>query len=199
MKLLKNISIRNLNKLTLMVSFLLLIACSGERERETTATTIEAAPSIGIHEATFSSNVKAIKAHVAAKSDLNEKDEYGSLPLTIAATFGKTEAAKILIKGGADINARSGDGSTPLHTAAFFCRTEIVKALLAAGADTGLRNNYGVTALESISTPFDDVKMIYDQISKDLGPLGLKLDYDHLQNARPVIAEMLSNNQLEMI
>ena len=196
MKLVKTISIQNLIKITTLAGLFFLLDCTGGQRDDTAESGNSKAPSVTIHEAAFMGNLKAIEQHIAAKTDLNVKDEYGSSPLGIAATFGKTEVARALIKGGADVNVRSSDGSTPLHTAAFFCRTEIVEALLAAGADTSLRNNYGSTARESVSAPFDDVKMIYDQISKELGPLGLKLDYMQLRNTRPVIVEMLSNNQL---
>jgi hypothetical protein len=188
------------------MTFLLVIllvgatACSTNQENvsDDTATSgavevVSKAPSMSIHEAAFMGNMKAIKEHIAAKSNLNDVDAYGSSPLTICGTFGKTEVALVLIKGGADVNARTGDGSTALHTAAFFGRTEIVEALLKAGADVTIRNNYGATALESVAAPFSDVKMIYDQFSKDLGPLGLKLDYDALEKDRPVIAEMIKN------
>ena len=196
MKLLKTNSLQTSIKVSVVAGLIFAFACTGKQGNGTVESGSSKAPSVAIHEAAYMGNIKAIEAHVAAKTDLNVKDEYGSSPLTIAATFGKTEVAKALIKGGADPNVRSGDGSTPLHTAAFFCRTEIVEALLAAGADASLRNNYGSTALESVSAPFEDVKPIYDQISKDLGPLGLKLDYVQLRNTRPVIVEMLSNNQL---
>ena len=63
--------------------------------------------------------------------------------------------------------------------------------LLDNGADKNLKNNYGSTALESVAAPFSDVKSIYDIFSKDLGPLGLKLDYKQLEMTRPKIAEML--------
>ena len=63
--------------------------------------------------------------------------------------------------------------------------------LLENDADKELLNNYGSTALQSISAPFADVKFIYDQFSKDLGPLGFKLDYDYVEATRPKIAEML--------
>lgn len=148
-----------------------------------------------IHEAAFMGNVEAIKAHVKAKSNLNEKDAYGSSPLTIATIFNKPEVAKLLIEGGADINVKSGDGSTPLHSAAFFCRKDIAEMLLNKGADKTIRNNYGSTALESISAPFEDVKPFYDQMSRDLGPLGLKLDYRQIEETRPVIAEMIENSK----
>ena len=71
----------------------------------------------------------------------------------------------------------------------------IVKALLEKKADVTMRNNFNSTALESVSGSFDDVKPIYDQLSKDLGPFGLKLDYDQLKANRPVIAEMIRNNK----
>ncbi len=148
-------------------------------------------PKMDIISAAFMGDLKAVRQHIQAGSDLNVKDEYGSSPLAIATTFGKTEVALALIEGGADINATSSDGSSPLHTASFFCRTEIVKALIEKGADKSIRNNYGSTALESASVPFEHMKTIYDQISKDLGPLGLKLDYEYLEKTRPVIAEML--------
>ena len=95
------------------------------------------------------------------------------------------------MEAGADINLQNNDGSTPLHTAAFLCRVEIVEALLENGADKNIRNNFGSTALESVSAPFENVKAIYDQFSKDLGPLGFKLDYEQIKQDRPRIAEML--------
>ncbi len=152
-------------------------------------------PKMTIHEAAFLGNVASMKKHIEAKSDLDQKDAYGSSPLTIATIFNKPEIAKLLIDAGADVNIKSADGSTPLHSAAFFCRTDIVEILLAKGADTDARNNYGSTALESISAPFQDVKPFYDQISKDLGPLGLKLDYQQIEETRPVIAEMIKKAQ----
>jgi methionine synthase I (cobalamin-dependent) len=140
-------------------------------------------------------NVKAIKQHIAAGSDLNVKDDYGSTPLNIAVTFEKTEIAKLLIDAGADLSIQSADGSTALHTASFLGRTELVEALLKAGADTEAQNSFGSTPLASIEVPFEQAKPIYDQLSKDLGPLGFKLDYDELENARPVIAEMIKTYQ----
>jgi len=148
-------------------------------------------PAMDINSAAFLGNTDVVHQHVNAGSDLNKKDDYGSTSLHIAALFGKTEVALILIEAGADLNLLNADGSTPLHSAAFFCRTEIVKALLNKGADKNVRNNYGSTALESVAGSFDDVKAIYEQINKDLGPMGLKLDYTELEKTRPEIAEML--------
>lgn len=203
MKTKKIISIKRLTAVVLMVSLLAIVSCSNkqagsaqENPKSSVSQTSSEAPDMDIYAAVFMGNIKAVRQHIKAGSDLNKKDQYGSSPLTIAATFGKTDVAKALIEAGADLNTRSNDGSTPLHTAAFFCRTQIVIALLEKGADKTLKNNYGSTALESVSGPFSDVKGVYDQISKDLGPLGFKLDYEYLKITRPKIAEMLRESKI---
>jgi len=154
-----------------------------------------ATPKRPISEAAFMGDLALIQAHIAAGTDLNQKDDFGSTPLIIATTFGKTNAAILLIDAGADVNATGADGGTALHGAAFYCRTEIVKALLANGADLSIRNQYESTALASVEAPFEMVKPAYDQISKDLGPLGFKLDYKYLQATRPKVAEMIRQAQ----
>ena len=164
---------------------------SEEKKQSLVSQTSIKPPNIDIYTAALFGDLKAIQQHIKAGTDLDAKDDYGSTPLIIAATFGKTEVARALIEAGADLNITNSDGATALHSAAFLCRTEIVKALLDNGADKNIKNNYGSTALESISGPFENVKGIYDQFSKDLGPLGLKLDYKQLEKTRPIIAEML--------
>ncbi|MCP4205479.1 MAG: ankyrin repeat domain-containing protein, partial [Shimia sp.] len=125
-------------------------------------------PRVSLHTAALQGNLDAIRRHIDAGSDLNEKDAYGSTPLIVAATFGKTEIAKALIDAGADMKITNNEGSTPLHIAAFLCRTEIVKALLDKGADKNALNKAGRTPLESVSRRFDDVKAIYDGLAAAL-------------------------------
>ena len=151
------------------------------------------AQKVTVYQAAFYGNVKAMKEHIEAKSDLNQKDEYGSSPLHISSVFNKPEIAKLLIDAGADLNIKSADGSTPLHNAAFFCRKEIAEMLLNAGADASIRNNFGSTAKESLIAPFDSVKPIYDQMSRELGPFGFKLNYDYVQTTRPEIIAMIDS------
>lgn len=190
----KNYLLKN-TLLIMMLTFLTLLSCNNSSSEGSDETETPKAPSMDVFGAAFMGDARAMKGHIAAKTDLNQKDPYGSSPLTIAATFGKTEVAKLLIAGGADVNVTSADGSTPLHTAAFFGRTEIVEALLANEADTNVRNSFQITALESMEAPFDQMKAAYDQIGKDLGPFGLKLNYDKIKAARPVIAEMIKKAQ----
>lgn len=150
------------------------------------------APKVDIHTAVLTGNQEALKQHIAAGSNLNEKDPYGgSSPLISAALFGKTAEAKILLDAGADINFQNNDGSTALHTAAFFCRPEIVEMLLQKGADRTLKNKYGATPYKNVSGSFEETKKVYDMLGKMLEPMGLKLDYPYLEKTRPVIAEML--------
>lgn len=151
-------------------------------------------PKTDIHAATFMGNVKVVEQHIAAGTNLNSKEPIGgSTPLITACLFGKTAVAEALIDAGADLNLKNNDGSTALHVAAFFCRTEIVKALIAKGADQSIKNNAGATALESVSAPFVKVKGIYEFFNKELGPLGLRLNYDRIEKTRPEVAELLRN------
>lgn len=160
-------------------------------ENESTSQKVEK-PNMDIYAAVFMSNNKAIEQHIKIGSELNGRDAYGSTPLNIAITFGKNDIAILLMDAQANINATNADGSTPLHTAAFYCRTEIVKELIARGADQSVINQYGSTALESVAGPFADVKPIYEQIAKDLGALGLRLDLQRLERTRPEIVVLLS-------
>lgn len=137
-------------------------------------------------------NAEVVRQHIAAGTDLDERNpESGSTALIAAASLGQNETAILLIEGGADLEVKNNEGSTALHTAAFLCREEIVTALLAKGADRNAPNNANSTALDSVAGPFDDVKPIYDLLQAALGPLGLRLDYERIRTTRPKIAEML--------
>jgi hypothetical protein len=149
-------------------------------------------PDVDIHTAVLTGNQEALKQHIAAGTNINEKDPFGgSSPLISAAVFGKTEEAKILIDAGADINFQNNDGSTPLHTAAFFCRPEIVRMLLDKGADKTIKNKFGATPALTVTGSFAESKNVYDMMGKALEPMGLKLDYAYIEKTRPEIAEML--------
>lgn len=149
-------------------------------------------PQIDIHTAVLTENLEALQQHIAANSNLNEKDPFGgSSPLITAAVFGKPKMAKVLIDAGADLNFQNKDGSTALHTAAFFCRPEIVQMLLDKGADKEIKNSFGATAYESVAAPFSETIPAYDMMGTVLAPMGLKLDYAYLEKTRPEIAAML--------
>lgn len=185
-------------RVTLFAAVLVAVACSGQdgstQDSGSSSTKESGAnpPSADIHAAVLANNKEALEQHIAAGSNLNEKDPFGgSSPLISAAIFDKPEMAKILIDAGADLNFRNNEGSTALISAAFFGRPEIVKLLLDNGADKTIKNNYGATAYESVAAPFSEVKSTYDIMGKMLEPMGLKLDYAQLEKTRPEIAAML--------
>jgi len=164
----------------------------GENTLENISQTVVKPPKADLHSATFLGDLDAVNQHIQAGSDLDVPEpSMNSTALISAAFFGKTDVARALIEGGADVDIQNNEGSTALHSAAFLCRTEIVKMLLDAGADKELLNVYGSTALQSVAGPFEEVKPIYDEFSKILGPLGFKLDYKHVEKTRPLIASML--------
>jgi CubicO group peptidase (beta-lactamase class C family) len=151
-----------------------------------------------LHLAVLQGNLDAVNQNIEAGTDLNKKDQFGSTPLIVAATFGKTEIAKALINAGADLNIADKNESTPLIIASFLGRTQIVKLLIDKGADKYVRNNDGSTAFDIVSSPFEYDKETYDKISAGLRPLGLVLDYEKIKKARPVIAEMLRPKTAEL-
>ncbi len=190
-----NNSLRTAISITFLATALTITACKqgkGPAPAATVAQTQVKAPQVNIHMAVMTNNMAALKQHIAAGSNLNEKDPLGgSSPLISASLFGRTEMAAALINAGADLNFTNNDGSTALHTAAFFCRPEIVKMLLDKRADRTIKNKYGQTAYETVSGSFAAVKPSYEALGKMLEPMGLKLDYTQIEKTRPQIAAML--------
>jgi fucose 4-O-acetylase-like acetyltransferase len=189
--LIKIMEARTMKTLTTALLIATLITGVGCKKQDNSDNEIKP-PHVSLQIAALQGNVDVIYEHIDFGSDLDVKDEYGSTPLIIATTFGKTDAAIALIEAGADIEITNNDGSTPLHIAAFLCRTEIVQSLLDNGANKNALNGSGATALDGVSGPFDEVKVIYDHLSKALKPLGLRLDYERIKRTRPKIAEMLT-------
>ncbi|QNL20441.1 ankyrin repeat domain-containing protein [Hyphobacterium sp. CCMP332] len=188
---------KNLTSLLILALLFFVIACTSENKNKDESSE-KSKPGRNIHEASFFGDVESIKEHIAYGSDLNVKDDYGSTPLHIAITFNKKEVAQELIRGGADLESKSNDGSTPLISAAFFGRTEIVRSLLDHGANPNAQNQYNAKAYDNVTIPFDQLKPVYDQLSRDLGPLGFKLDYDELKKERLVIAQMLETDSVNI-
>ncbi len=188
MKTLKNNSLKVLINLVLLT--ILLPACSQNNGSNKKASAI--APEMDIQTAVLFNNLEAVRQHIEAGTDINVKEPFsGSTPLVSAATFGKTEIAKVLIDAGADLTISNNDGTTPLHSAAFFCRVEIVQMLIDAKADKTLRNKFGATPRETVMGPFSDIKPIYEMMQQQLEPMGLQLDMAQLEKTRPVVAMML--------
>lgn len=170
------------------LSFLSILSCQDTKKTSNK----EKAPTIDIHSAVLSGNLEAVKQHIKAGTDINEKEAMsGSTPLISAASFNKFEIAKALIDANAELSLINNDGATALHTAAFFGRIEIVQILIDAKADKTIRNNFGATPRETVIADFAELKPIYEMLQQQLEPLGFVLDMNELEKARPVVAMML--------
>lgn len=193
-----------INSLNVVITLLLIVvlftnACAQTGEsanttkyKDTETKTIVSKPDVDIHMAVLSGNLEAVKQHIAAGTNINEKDAMsGSTPLISAATFDKPEIAKALIDAKADLSLQNNDGSTALHSAAFFGRIEIVQLLIDAKADRTIQNNFGATPRETVSGDFAEIKPVYEMLKQQLAPIGLELDMKELEKSRPVIAMML--------
>lgn len=181
----------------LLLTIFLTSACAQSDKKTATSNTTEVKkiadkPSIDIQTAVLSGNLEAVKQHIEAGTDINQKEAMsGSTPLMSAATFNKPEIAKVLIDAHANLSIKNNDGATALHTAAFFGRIEIVQLLIDAKADKTIRNNFGATPRETVMANFTEMKPIYEMIIQQLKPMGFALDMNELEKARPVIAVML--------
>ena len=96
-------------------------------------------------------NVKAVKQHLAAGTDVDAKDYDGMTPLAEALGKVHKEVAELLIAKGADVNVKEssgGMGMTPLHLAVNNHQKEIVELLIAAGAYVNAKRTGGATPLD---------------------------------------------------
>ncbi|WP_421802731.1 ankyrin repeat domain-containing protein [Flagellimonas sp.] len=194
MKNFKNNSMKPL-MYALLILMVSLSACGqkkSESDKQDTAKTTVKAPDMALSAAVVTGNYDVVKQHIEAGTDINEKDPLsGSTPLITAVTFDKQDIAQALIDAGADLSIKNNDGSTALHVAAFFCKVEAVQMLMDAGADKNVKNNYGATPRETIMGPFADVKPIYEMMQQQLGPIGLQLNLEEIEETRPTVAVML--------
>ncbi len=185
--------------ITPIVTAVFLVGCGGSENstvKSKQPSPSVKAPDISLFEAAVVGDLDAVKQHIAAGTDLDQKDPNPNgakaTALGIAAAFGHTEIAIALIEGGSNVDQSDKDGSPPLHSAAFLCCPKIVQALLDKGADKNARNNSGGTALESVELPWAVAKGIYDFIDAIIfKPLEAPLDYERIQATRSKIAELL--------
>jgi len=98
------------------------------------------APDISIHYAAGEGNIKAVKQHLAAGTDVDAKDTSDSLgmtPLHWAAYQGHKEIAELLIAKGADLNAKNQADATPLDLAIQFKEPETADLIRKHGGKAG--------------------------------------------------------------
>ena len=134
-------------------------------------------PRIPIHEAFKFGNLKAVKQHLAAGTDVNGKGPNAGLtPLHRAVYYGLKEIVEIILTKNANVNATEEAGWTPLHYAAAMNQKEIAELLIAHGADVNAKDVSGEKPLLAKMTGEDESKHLggKDKILKkspvDLAP-----------------------------
>lgn len=90
-------------------------------------------------------DVAMLKEFVAARYDLETRDDKGYTALILAAYHGHEGASRLLIEAGANPCATDARGNTALMGAIFKGELAISKMLMKAGCDPNQRNNAGQT------------------------------------------------------
>ncbi|MFP6612679.1 MAG: ankyrin repeat domain-containing protein [Pirellulales bacterium] len=118
---------------------MLLVGCGESQSPE--LPTAEA-PHYPLWKAVENGNIEAVKQHLDAGTDVNAKDNFGFIPLHLAARRGHKEIAELLIASGAHVNAKRymsakyTDG-TPLDWAIIGKHSETANLLRKHGGKTG--------------------------------------------------------------
>ena len=186
--------------LIVAIGAIALIGCGKKEEIPANPETSSAQPiakaptnaDMEIFDACTKGNLKAVEAHIAGGTDLNQRGPDQNTPLIVAITCGRVDVAKALINGGAKLDLKNKDGTTALISAAFLGQPETVKLLLEKGADMNAKNNTGSTALASAQSPWELTKGILDFLSAVVyGPAGVTIDYEKVRTGQPVCAQIL--------
>ena len=129
-------------------------------------------PEISIEDAVFKGNIKAVKQHIAAGTELNTGRR--NPPLAHATMCGKWDIAKLLIAEGVDVNVKNLRGMTPLHEAALRGLKEIIELIIDNGADVNAKDSMGTTPLDWAEEEKD--KEIADLLRKHGGKTKRELE-----------------------
>ena len=124
----------------------ILVAASASAQVPPSAA--EAARYQGLHAAAHRGDSAGIERLVAARADVNARDDGGRTPLHVATFARQREAIRALVAGGADLGALEGDRYDAVTIAAVADDEETLRELLALGASAKLvTSRYDGTAL----------------------------------------------------
>ena len=135
------------------------------------------APDIDIYGAAYTGNIEAIKQHLAAGADVNNKGLFGGTPLIYAES---REIIELLIVAGADVNYSPENGITPLAHAVIRADKESAELLITSGADVNSKDRQGHTPLDTAKSSLDLLK-----IDEEIG-----LDMDDIAASKAALKEI---------
>ncbi len=102
----------------------------------------------GLHAAAHSGDITAIERLIAAKADLNSRDNHGRTPLHVAAHARKPDAVRALMRAGARHDLLEHDRYDAVTIAAVANAEDTLRVLLTEGASAKLTTSrYDGTAL----------------------------------------------------
>ncbi len=161
-------------------------------------------PSVDIWTAAEQGDIKAVKQHLAAGTDVNGKTVFGETPLHQAAQFGHKEIAELLISEGADVNAKatfsqSGGGNphlvgwTPLDWVIYNGEIEFAELLRKHGGKSGALDSIHIAAfLGNIEAVKQNLATVVDVNATNVGgdtPLNSAAGNGHKEIVELLIAE----------
>jgi ankyrin repeat protein len=133
----------------------LLVLCSGRGQAAGDSAVVTAAKS---------GDVRAVRALIARRVNINEPSSDGSTPLLWAVYNSDLDMTRALIAAGASVNAANKYGVTPLLQASRSGDASLIAALLKAGANPKLAHPDGESALMATSRAgrLDAVKLLIE-------------------------------------
>ena len=134
-------------------------------------------------------DIPGIKTQLAKGIDVDARDAFGSIPLSLAALTGKSKAMEFLLEKGADVDAVNKKNETAMHSAAFLGRLEAIQILIDHEAGINFRNHDGATPFDIASAPWsDELQGIIQFVG---GLLQIQLDLEQIKEDRPKVAALL--------
>lgn len=87
----------------------------------------KSAPRTSLLQAVEKGDLKLVKRHIAAKTDLNKANDLGLTALHLAAMQGDLPIVEALCEAGADVNRKAKDGKTPMDVAVEKQQAAVIK------------------------------------------------------------------------
>ena len=132
----------------------------------------EAARYTGLHAAAHSGDLAQLEKLIAARADLDARDDHGRTPLHVATFARQRDAIRILVRAGAALDLLEADRYDAVTIAAVADDEETLRVLLSLGASaTQVTSRYDGTALIAAA------HLGHDGVVKQLIAAGAPLDH----------------------